>query len=114
MLLLRLARRRATSAGTRSLSTVGFVGAGNMGRGMAASLARAGNTVLQYDRDASALQGSAAQSTLIKVPAVSRVLLSSPALTCLPASTHPLAGGGWAIGRLRGGSHRRLRRWRSC
>ena len=46
--------------------TVGFVGAGNMGRGMAASLARAGLPVAQFDRDSAALAASAAASPLIE------------------------------------------------
>lgn len=46
--------------------TVGFVGAGNMGRGMAASLARAGLPVAQFDRDPAALAASAAASPLIE------------------------------------------------
>ena len=51
-------------------ASVGFVGAGNMGRGMAASLARAGLPVAQFDRDTAALAASAAASPLIE--AVSR------------------------------------------
>ena len=47
-------------------TTVGLVGAGNMGRGMAASLARAGLPVAQFDRDAAALAASAAASPLIE------------------------------------------------
>ena len=46
-------------------ATIGVVGAGNMGRGIAASLARSGMKVLQYDRDAAALATSVAQSELI-------------------------------------------------
>ena len=45
---------------------MGFVGAGNMGRGMAASLARAGHPVAQFDRDTAALAASAAASPLIE------------------------------------------------
>ena len=47
-------------------AAVGFVGAGNMGRGMAASLARAGHPVAQFDRDTAALAASAAASPLIE------------------------------------------------
>ena len=50
----------------RHATTVGFVGAGNMGQGMAASLARAGLNVAQYDRDAAALAASASASPLIE------------------------------------------------
>ena len=56
--------RRLASA--RSLSTVGVVGAGNMGRGIAASLARSGFGVAQYDITADLLASSAAQHEAIQ------------------------------------------------
>ena len=56
--------RRLSSA--RSLSTVGVVGAGNMGRGIAASLARSGFGVAQYDITADLLASSAAQHEAIQ------------------------------------------------
>ena len=49
------------SLSTSARSIVGGVCAGNMGRGIAASLARGGQTVLQYDAHAPALASSVAQ-----------------------------------------------------
>ena len=46
--------------------TVGVVGAGNMGRGIAASLARSGFGVAQYDITADLLASSAAQHEAIQ------------------------------------------------
>ena len=47
-------------------SIVGLIGAGNMGRGMAASLARAGCRVLQFDVNRELLASSTAQSPSIE------------------------------------------------
>ncbi|KAJ8602417.1 hypothetical protein CTAYLR_001217 [Chrysophaeum taylorii] len=47
-------------SGRRGLR-VGVIGAGNMGKGIAGSLARAGHEVFQYDRDTEAARKSAAQ-----------------------------------------------------
>ena len=69
MLSARTLLRSRNARWLRSLHSqraVGFVGAGNMGRGMAASLARAGHPVAQFDRDTAALAASAAASPLIE------------------------------------------------
>ena len=70
MLSARTLLRSRNARWLRSLhsqrAAVGFVGAGNMGRGMAASLARAGLPVAQFDRDRAALAASAAASPLIE------------------------------------------------
>ena len=70
MLSARTLLRSRNARWLRSLhsqrAAVGFVGAGNMGRGMAASLARAGLPVAQFDRDTAALAASAAASPLIE------------------------------------------------
>ena len=66
----RMLRRAFSTAPSRAFSTassrIGFVGAGNMGAGMVASLARAGFRVDQYDRSPEALAASVAQSDLIE------------------------------------------------
>ena len=75
---------RSISCARRGLSTrgtlVGFVGAGNMGRGMAASLTRAGMHVTQYDRDPKALAASADQSELIREAATLQELCAAHVL----------------------------------
>lgn len=68
--------RRAFCSSARP--SVGFVGAGNMGRGMAASLARTNLPVLQFDRDPVSLASSAAQSPLITGAARLEDLGASP------------------------------------
>ena len=66
----------APSSKIRRLSStapgvVGVVGAGNMGRGIAASLARSGFGVAQYDITADLLASSAAQHEAIQAASAS-------------------------------------------
>ena len=75
-----IGRQRSVPFTSVRHATIGVVGAGNMGRGMAASLARAGHDVVQYDRSAEALSSSVAQS---------RSITAAPSLAamCVCAST---------------------------
>lgn len=71
------ARRAFGTMRLRAFSSVGFVGAGNMGRGMAASLARSGQSVKQYDRDPASLAASVGQSEQISGAGALRELCSA-------------------------------------
>jgi len=69
---------------------VGVVGLGNMGRGMALSLARAGFAVLGFDRSAEAVQAAAAEGVVIAdglaaLGACDAVVLSLPTTAIVEA-----------------------------
>ena len=67
---------------------IGFVGLGNMGNGMAANLARAGNEVFAFDLSAAALEKAAAKGCRAVASAGDAVAEAEAVITMLPAGQH--------------------------
>jgi 3-hydroxyisobutyrate dehydrogenase len=70
------------------MATIGFIGLGNMGGGMAANLAKAGHTVIAFDLSGEALaRAGAAGCTPVSDP-VQAVSNADVVVTMLPAGKH--------------------------
>ncbi|MCG6120054.1 MAG: 3-hydroxyisobutyrate dehydrogenase [Blastomonas sp.] len=70
------------------MATIGFIGLGNMGGGMAANLAKAGHTVIAFDLSGEALaRAGAAGCTPVSDP-VQAVSEADVVVTMLPAGKH--------------------------
>lgn len=70
------------------MATVGFIGLGNMGGGMAANLARKGHDVRAFDLSKDALDRAVAAGCLAAVSAVEAVADAQFVVTMLPAGHH--------------------------
>ncbi len=73
------------------MTSIGFIGLGNMGGGMAANLARAGHDVRAFDLDEGALARAAAAGCLAAVDAAAAVAGAEAVVTMLPAGAHVAA-----------------------
>jgi 3-hydroxyisobutyrate dehydrogenase len=70
------------------VKTTAFIGLGNMGSGMAASLTREGWAVMTYDLDAAALDRAKAAGCAIAASAAEAVTGADAIITMLPAAAH--------------------------
>ena len=70
------------------MARVSFIGLGNMGGGMAANLAKAGNDVRAFDLSADALARAEAAGCLRAKSAVASVERAEAVVTMLPAGSH--------------------------
>ncbi len=70
------------------MSTVAFIGLGNMGAGMAANLAKAGRDVLAFDLSAAALDRAEAAGCRRAASAGAAVGAADVVITMLPAGAH--------------------------
>jgi 3-hydroxyisobutyrate dehydrogenase len=70
------------------MSTIGFIGLGNMGGGMAANLARAGHKVIAFDLSGEALARAGAAGCHPVSDAVQAVREADVVVTMLPAGKH--------------------------
>jgi 3-hydroxyisobutyrate dehydrogenase len=70
------------------MATVGFIGLGNMGGGMAANLARKGHDVRAFDLSKDALDRAVAAGCLAALSAVEAVADAQFVVTMLPAGHH--------------------------
>jgi 3-hydroxyisobutyrate dehydrogenase len=73
------------------LSTIAFIGLGNMGGPMAANLVKAGHRVVGYDISAQAVKSSASDGVEPASEIPSAVADAEIVITMLPAGTHVLA-----------------------
>ena len=76
------------------MSTIAFLGLGNMGGPMAANLVKAGHAVVGFDLVEAAKQASAASGVAVKANAREAVAGADAIVTMLPAGRHVLAS--WA------------------
>ena len=76
------------------MSTIAFLGLGNMGGPMAANLVKAGHAVAGFDLVEAAKQASAASGVAVKANAREAVAGADAIVTMLPAGRHVLAS--WA------------------
>jgi 3-hydroxyisobutyrate dehydrogenase len=70
------------------MTTIAFIGLGNMGAGMAANLVKAGNEVLAFDLSAAALDRAVRDGCRRAVTAGEAVGASDVVITMLPAGAH--------------------------
>ena len=70
------------------MATVGFIGLGHMGGGMAVNLARAGHTVRAFDLSAEALDRAAQHGCTAVASAAEAVQGADALVTMLPAGRH--------------------------
>jgi 3-hydroxyisobutyrate dehydrogenase len=70
------------------MTTIAFIGLGNMGAGMAANLAKAGHTVNAFDLAAAALERAAAAGCQVAGSAGEAVRNADIVVTMLPAGAH--------------------------
>ena len=70
------------------MSTIAFIGLGNMGAGMAANLAKVGHEVHAFDLSAAALERAAAAGCRPRASAAEAVSAADVAITMLPAGSH--------------------------
>ncbi len=73
------------------MSTIAFLGLGNMGGPMAANLVKAGHAVVGFDLVEAAKQASAASGVAVKANAREAVAGADAIVTMLPAGRHVLA-----------------------
>jgi 3-hydroxyisobutyrate dehydrogenase len=70
------------------MTTIAFIGLGNMGAGMAANLAKAGHDVLAFDLSAPALERARESGCRIAASAAAAVGEANTVITMLPAGAH--------------------------
>jgi 3-hydroxyisobutyrate dehydrogenase len=70
------------------MTTIAFIGLGNMGAGMAANLARAGQTVNAFDLAPAALERAAGAGCQVAASAAEAVRAADVVVTMLPAGAH--------------------------
>lgn len=70
------------------MTTIGFIGLGHMGGGMAANLAKAGHDVRAFDLSAAALDRAKAAGCLVCATATQAVAEADVVVTMLPAGGH--------------------------
>jgi 3-hydroxyisobutyrate dehydrogenase len=70
------------------MTTIAFIGLGNMGAGMAANLAKAGHDVLAFDLSAAALDRARAAGCRVAGSAAEAVGEAQTVITMLPAGAH--------------------------
>ena len=70
------------------MSTIGFVGLGNMGGGMAANLAKAGHTVLAFDLSADAIARAVSAGCIEVSSTLNAIDGADVVVTMLPAGQH--------------------------
>jgi 3-hydroxyisobutyrate dehydrogenase len=73
------------------MSTIGFIGLGNMGAPMSANLVKAGHKVIGFDLLAANLDAAAAQGLAVAATAADAVRDADAVVTMLPAGKHVLA-----------------------
>ena len=70
------------------MTTIAFIGLGNMGAGMAANLAKAGQTVNAFDLAPAALERAASAGCQVATSAAEAVRSADVVVTMLPAGAH--------------------------
>ena len=70
------------------MTTIAFIGLGNMGAGMAANLAKAGHDVLAFDLSPAALDRARGAGCRVAASATEAVSEAETVITMLPAGTH--------------------------
>src|SRR5580658_6047363 len=70
------------------MTTIAFIGLGNMGAGMAANLAKAGHDVLAFDLSAAALERARGAGCRIAASAAQAVGEAHTVITMLAAGAH--------------------------
>jgi 3-hydroxyisobutyrate dehydrogenase len=70
------------------MATIGFIGLGHMGGGMAANLAKAGHDVRAFDLSAEALDAAKVNGCLVAASAAEAVADAEVVVTMLPAGKH--------------------------
>ncbi len=70
------------------MTTIAFIGLGNMGAGMAANLAKAGHDVLAFDLSPAALDRARAAGCRVAASAAEAVAEAETVITMLPAGAH--------------------------
>src|SRR5438445_8256754 len=70
------------------MTTIAFIGLGNMGAGMAANLVKAGHDVLAFDLSAAAMERAARDGCRGSASAGEAVGASEVVITMLPAGAH--------------------------
>ncbi|HLZ81953.1 MAG TPA: 3-hydroxyisobutyrate dehydrogenase [Caulobacteraceae bacterium] len=70
------------------MTTIAFIGLGNMGAGMAANLAKAGHDVLAFDLSAAALERARSAGCRIAASATEAAGEAETVITMLPAGAH--------------------------
>ena len=70
------------------MTTIGFIGLGHMGGGMAANLAKAGHDVRAFDLSATAMEAAKANGCLPTASAAEAVADAEVVVTMLPAAKH--------------------------
>ena len=73
------------------MSTIAFIGLGNMGGPMAANLVKAGHSVLGFDLSPAALDAAKAKGVTLADSAAQAVAASDVVVTMLPSGKHVLA-----------------------
>ncbi len=73
------------------MTTIAFIGLGNMGGGMAANLAKAGHDVRAFDLDGAAVDRAVAAGCLAAASAAEAVAPAQVVVTMLPAGKHVAA-----------------------
>jgi 3-hydroxyisobutyrate dehydrogenase len=70
------------------MTTIAFIGLGNMGAGMAANLAKASHDVLAFDLSAAALERARGSGCRVAASAAEAVAEADTVITMLPAGAH--------------------------
>jgi 3-hydroxyisobutyrate dehydrogenase len=70
------------------MTTIAFIGLGNMGAGMAANLAKAGHDILAFDLSPAALDRARAAGCRVAASAAEAVAEAETVITMLPAGAH--------------------------
>lgn len=73
------------------MTTIAFIGLGNMGNPMSANLVRSGHTVRGFDLAAANLQAAAVNGVIASASAAEAVGDAAAVITMLPAGTHVLS-----------------------
>ncbi|PSC02725.1 3-hydroxyisobutyrate dehydrogenase [Alsobacter soli] len=86
------------------MTTIGFIGLGNMGAPMAANLVKAGHTVIGYDLSAQNAAAAQAEGVAIAATAADAVRDADVVVTMLPAGKHVLSVWGDVLAHARRGA----------
>jgi 3-hydroxyisobutyrate dehydrogenase len=87
--------------GEEFMTTIAFIGLGNMGAPMAANLAKAGRDVKGFDLSAAACEGAKGEGVPIAASAAEAVADAEIVVTMLPAGKHVLSSWGELVPNLR-------------
>ena len=84
-------RKTAQQLGEWTMSTIAFIGLGNMGTPMAGNLAKCGHTVLGFDLSAANLSAAAKRGVKVAASAADAAKSADVVITMLPAGKDTLA-----------------------